>query len=252
MTTRRLPNRIFMDYPVPYEVHKEQLYPFGQVCELPAGQIFRFGRMGSTIGVATKTYQSKITTTQFDTLAVQTQAEVDDTTLKMTIGTTTITENEFAEGTVVVESAAALGHIYPIKSNDGDITSGNTLTATFADGISIQSQLTTSHKVTLLRNPWLDVVIAASVQTAMVIGIPQVIVEIAHHGWFQTHGFASVLADGSDQIVGKPVRVSETADGSVAFMDMDEASNVADGGLVGIALQVGVTGDFMGVFLKIE
>ncbi len=251
MTTRRFPNRIFGDYPVPYEVYKEQLYPFGQVLELPAGQIFRFGRMGGTIGIAANLYQSEVPNAQFGTMAVQTAMVAGDTSILYTNGTVSITENEFTEGTIIVESAAALGHIYPVKSH-GSGGSGATITAILMDGVTVQAAVTTSEKVTALKNPWLDTVICTTANTAMLCGVPQLIVEIAHHSWFQTHGFASVRAEGAVAVVGKFVRRSETTAGTVTFMDMNEGSSAADDGVCGVALQVDVTGDHMGVFLKIE
>ena len=247
---RRYPNRVYMDWATPYETSREQRFPFGQVMELPNGAIYRYTRMGGVIGVGARMYQSEVPDSEFDTLAVQAAAAVGDTTIAFTNGTTAITENEFAEGTITEELAAEFGHIYPVQVNDV-AASGATCTFTLADGVTVQSALTTTGTVTVIKNPWLDVVIAASPVTSMSIGVPQVIIPIAWHGWLQTHGFASCLDDGAC-VIGKPVRPSETVDGSVTPMDMDEASDVMNSGMVGVAVY-GVTSlDYVGVWLTLE
>ena len=103
----------------------------------------------------------------------------------------------------------------------------------------------------MTKNPWLDVVISASPVTAMVVGVPQVIIPLTWHGWLQTHGFASVLDDGAC-VTGKPVRPSETVDGSVTPMDMDEASAVMNAGMVGVAMYTTITLDYAGIWLTLD
>lgn len=248
---RRYPNRVYMDWAAPYETSREQRFPFGQIMELPNGSIYRYTRMGSPIGVGNKLYQSEVPDAEFDTLVVATGAVVGGTQLTITNGTTSVTENEFTEGQIVIETASGLGHVYPIKDNTL-AGSGGAITTNLADGVTFQSVVTAgTHAVTLTKNPWLDVILHPAPATAMVIGIPQVIIPIAHHGWAQTHGFASCLDDGTC-VIGKPVRVSETADGAVTPMDMDEASAVANGGMVGVAMTGGTTGDFVPIWLTLE
>lgn len=247
---RRYPNRVYMDWAAPYETSREQRFPFGQVMELPNGAVYRYTRMGAALGVPGALYQSELPDSEFDTLAVQAAVAVGATAIPFTNGTTALTENEFAEGTITEELAAELGHIYPVKSH-GSVANGATGTFTLADGVTVQSALTTTGTVTILKNPWLDVIIHPSVATAMVVGVPQVAIQIAYHGWVQTHGFANCLDDGAC-VIGKPVRVSETVDGSVTPMDMDEGSAVMNSGMVGVAMY-GVTSlDYVGIWLTLE
>ncbi|KKK77819.1 hypothetical protein LCGC14_2849780, partial [marine sediment metagenome] len=163
---RRYPNRVYMDWPAPYETSREQRFPFGQVMELPNGSIYRYTRMGPTIGIGARLYQSEVPDAEFDTLVVATGAVAGDTQLIITNGTTAVTVNEFAEGQVVIETASGLGHVYPIKDNT-IAASGAAITINLADGVTFQSVVTAgTHAATLTKNPWLDVIIAPAVATA--------------------------------------------------------------------------------------
>ncbi len=248
---RRYPNRVYMDWATPYETSREQRFPFGQVMELPNGAIYRYTRMGPTLGVKAHLYQSEVPNAEFDTLVVATGAVAGGAQLIITNGTVAVTENEFTEGQVVIETASGLGHTYPIGSNSL-AANGGAITTNLADGVTFQSIVTAgTHAATLTKNPWLDVIIHPSPATAMVIGIPQVVIPIAWHGWVQTHGFASCLDDGTC-VIGKPVRVSETVDGAVTPMDMDEAAAVMNSGMVGVAMYGVTDADYVGIWATLE
>lgn len=253
MSTRQVPNKLHENHAVPYETYHEQRYPYGQVLETPDGRLFRFAKMGATAGVAAKLYQSEVPDAQFDTLVVATGAAVGGSSLIITNGTTAVTENEFTEGTVTVETAVGLGAQYPIRDNSS-AANGAALTVTLMDGVTFQSVVTAgTHAVTITKNPWLDIIIHPSPPTAMVIGVPVSVIPATAYGWVQTQGFGSVLADASGTaiVIGQEVRPSEDDDGAVATLNYDEAAQ-ADRGVVGVAMDAGVDAQFFGVFLKLE
>ncbi len=245
----RFPNRIYGEEAAPYTYHNEQSFPFGQVMELPNGRLFRYGRVGAAASVANKLQQSFVTAGNWDAVVVQTQTAVGDPSMALTNATTTITENLFAEGTVCSETAATLGHIYPIKSNTA-ITTG-TYTVTLADGVTVRSVMTTSHKVCVHPNPYTDFILKpGSLPTAMCIGIPSVVAPVGAHQWLCSHGVASCLITGTPTI-GYGLRADHTSAGAVLELNHDEATN-ANAGRVGWTVEIGATGDFGHIFLTLD
>lgn len=244
----KYPNRIFGADAAPYTSHNTQQFPMGQVMELPNGKIFRYGGMGATVGVANKLYQTAAPNGNWDALAVVTAA-LAASTMVITVAGTAMLENDLAEGSAVVETAAALGHCYPIKSNTA--ASGADTTITLADGVTVQAALTTSHTVTLERNPWRNVVIMASPQTALIVGIPLVVIAVAGYGWFQTHGVCSCVVDAETAATpADNLRPGEKHDGSVAIADHEAAT--MDQGEIAWNMFTTPDDDFGHIFLMVE
>ena len=249
----RHPNRVLGSHPDPYTTYPNQRFPLGQVMELPDGRIYRFAEVGAAALAASKLCSGMAMTANFDTLAVQTATVVGDTTIKFTNGTTSLVENELAEGTILQEDVAlSLGSIYPIKSSTAG-GSAATITATLADGVTVQEAVSTSGKVTVRVNPWKQVIIQGSPPLQLVTGIPQVVIGLTQYGWLQTHGVTNCLIDGSVLVIGQGVRPSELIDGAVTFLDFTEATQ-ADLGLIGFALVGDDTSDtmFEPIFLKLD
>lgn len=251
---QKYPNRVYGDFPMVYLLDTTQRYPIGQLLELPNGALYRYARSGNDNVVAAKLAQAELGAENWDTVAVQATVSVGDTTIPFTNPTTNIAENEFAEGTVLVESAAALGHAYPIKSNDAETSTPGTCTLTLTDGVTVQAALTTSHKVTVVKNPWDKIIIQPAVQTAMVVGVPQIDLPATELGWVQTSGVCNILCDSGDThalIIGQGVRPSENDTGAMAFHDFSEAAD-ADQGFIGWAMLAGVDAQFAAIILRID
>ena len=252
----RFPNRIYGEDAAPYTYHNEQRFPMGQVMELPNGRLFRYARAGAAASVANTLCQAEVVDTQFDTLTVATGASVGGTGLIVTNGTTTIYENEFAEGTLVVESVAGLGHIYPIKTSSA-AGSGGAITIVFMDGVTAQSVISAgTHKVAIAKNPWADYIVTPagpSAQTAIIVGVPTIVAPQYASQWICSHGVASVLIDSDTTVIviGQVCRASESDSGAVAWHDFDEADD-ANAGYIGWVMQVAADEDFGHIFLTID
>lgn len=248
----KYPNRILGADAAPYASHVTQQFPMGQVMELPNGKIFRYAKMGGTLGVANKLYQAAVGAGNWDSLAVVTCA-LGASTISLTNGATAITENNFAEGSVVEETAAGLGHCYPVKSNTA--AGAATCVFTLADGVTVQNALTAgTHTMTVEPNPWKDIVIMASPQTSLIVGIPLVVIAIGGCGWVQTHGVCSCVYDdtgGTETTPADKLRPSEDDDGGVALFNADEADD-ANLGEIAWCMFTTPDADFGHVFLMIE
>ena len=249
---KNIPNRLFIPETEPLLVggHNNREWPLGQLAETPDGRLFRYALAGGTALVAHKLQQSVVVSANFDTIVIQADAAVGDTTLSITGGGDTMVEDLLAFGQVVIEDSTGIA--YPIKSNTADGTGTSTVTLTFQDGVTIQVALTAATEtVNTIMSPYHSVIICTSPSTSLPVGIPLVILGIIQYGWLQTHGLVNCLCDsGASWTAGHAVRPSTEDDGAVEFCDASDAE--ADSGIIGKAPYAGVDTNFAPIFLTLE
>jgi hypothetical protein len=229
-----------------YAITAYQVYPLGTKLVTPNGSIFRYTEMGGTAGVAAKLYQSEAPTAGWLSQAATVALAVGDATITFRPTSTALVANDLARGTVVVEETDDLGAIYPIKSHPAAAADADCV-LTLDDGVLVQVAVAVAagNVLTALKNPWKDVIIHPSPNTAMVAGVPRVVISANAFGWLQTRGTASCLVEGT-QAIGDAVMASATTDGALA--PMAAATDFE----VGFCMEVAPTGDFGHVFLTID
>lgn len=236
-----------------YATGTQQLRALGQKMLTPDGSVFRYAEMAGTIGVANKLYQSAVPTSNWDSQALATAMTLGDTTITVFDSGTAAVADQLAGGTIVVEEPTDLGHIYRVKSNTA--TAANETVCTLEDGVTVQVTVAVAagNVTTTLMNPFKDIVIYPGTKpTAMVIGVPRVVIAANAYGWIQTRGPASCLVDGSTAIlVGNGVRPSKDDVGAVELHD-ETAAN-ADFMAVGYAMTDTIPDtEFGHIFLALE
>ena len=212
-----------------YETGTFQQYPIGQKLVTPDGSIFRYVEMGATLGVANNLYQAEVPTTNWVKQDLATTAmAVGDSTITFTPGATAIAADELAGGTILVESAADLGHIYRIKSNTVSAGSAACI-LTLENGVTVKVAVATgaTHDLTALKNPWKDIIIHPSPATSIVVGIPRVVIAANAYGWVCTRGPASCLINGVP-VINEPVVPSNAVDGSVGAKRKSGTGTIAN------------------------
>jgi hypothetical protein len=231
-----------------HKAENERFGGRGARMELPDGRIFRYILAGGTELAANYNNQNG-GDANMDTLAVQAAVAVGDTSLNVTNATTFLDPDEMRGGYAVVESAAALGQIFRIKSNTASSAGQTTSVITFEDGVSNITALTTSHKVTLTYPLGHEaVVVPTTTPTQLVIGVTPVVIATLNYGWCQSRGIASVFIVGS-LTIGEPVIPAGTTPGGVA-PSVSETTNIATE--VGRLVEIAPTTDFGLVFLTLE
>ena len=174
-------------------------------------------------------------------------AAVGSYIVRPTLGGTALTQNEYAEGYLVVNDAAGEGHTYRIKSNKEQTTTTGVGYIELYDPIALK--LTALSQVTLLKNKYKDVVIfTASSQVGVAIGVTPVVLTASYYGWLQTWGPCSVLC-GTDGITAyTPVVPCAKVDGAVEDFD-------ANGSLeqvIGFCPATGTATEYNPVWLRIK
>lgn len=210
----------------------------------PDGRAFRYVKAGATALVPGKLYDGPIAVANHTNIAVASAAAIDDLTVTVTLGATEATANQYAGGVLVVNDVTGEGHTYTIKSHPA-ADSGASLVVTLDDDEPILVALTTSSQVSLVANQYNGVIIHATTEAGIPVGVGVNPVTASQFGWIQTRGPVSVLCN-----------ATTTLGDSVAASDTTNAGGVevADGILppVGYAITAGVATEYNPVFLTID
>jgi hypothetical protein len=130
-------------------------------------------------------------------------SSIGDKNLSMTVTTGNgITDGELQDGLLVVNKVTGIGYMYPISDNRW-ITSDTILNLDLYEPIRIATDATTEFSI--LKCPYMDVIVAATTITAAPIGVPQTVIAANYYGWVQVKGPCAMLVDAGDTIViGEP------------------------------------------------
>jgi hypothetical protein len=174
------------------------------------GRIFRYVKAGGSALVVGNAIQAPAQDTDHDQLTVVSGAiNSDEITITTGSGNGALDANEYAGGFAVIDTTPGLGYAYPIAGHAAISASTN---GVLKLAMPIQVALTTSSKVTLMKNPW-EGVIQHPVTTATGVCLGGAVYPIAasEYGWIQSHGPGAALIAGTPA-VGQPV----TSVGAVA------------------------------------
>lgn len=166
------------------------------------GDLYRYAWNGAVALVAGKTLNTLAKVSNHTTVTVSAAAAIGVTTVSATLGATAATQDQYAEGTLIVKDSTGVGQSLAISGNTVTASAG-VITVQLAEPLVIA--LTTSSVVSLLPNPWSSVIVAPAAAAEVCPGVPQLAVAastttVQQYFWAKTKGLASVLSDG---VIGK-------------------------------------------------
>lgn len=220
----------------------------GQINYGANGKIFRMALAGVSNLVMGNLLQNSVDDTTYTNMAVGTAAVAGDSSIQVTNGTATITSDQFVGGSISVYTAGtvAVGDEYTITAITGTLTTGGALNV-FVDR-PLRSAMSTSAKVTMIRNPWSGVIQApASTQTGIPVGVAIFAQTASNWGWVQTGGLAAALSDGSTFAIGTDLG---TPSGTAGCVSVYVAGTTH--ARVGIAMKVAAAAKCIPVLLQID
>jgi len=175
-------------------------------------------------------------------LAVNT-AVAGDTSVLVTPGSTAHGANDFAGGYLCVVDDEGEGITYRV-SGHAAVTASTEFTLNLTDPINVDFAAATT--VTLLKNPWMDTVIAPSAQAHFSVGISNVAVgagtSTPQYFWCQTWGICCAWQDAA------------TASGAALTSGSTAGQVEIQGGTdqqIGVQWVVGIAGENQPIFLTI-
>lgn len=105
----------------------------------------------------------------------------------------TIVADAYADGVVTISDATGEGVNYRVSGNTG-VTGAGEITLTLAQPTTVALTIDVSE-YTLTKNLFDSVVISATDQADVAVGVPNVAITAAYYGWVQTGGTCAVWAD---------------------------------------------------------
>lgn len=116
-----------------------------------------------------------------------------------------ITDDLYAEGTLLVNKATGMGDIYKILA----CKLLTTTTARLLLERPIRTAWDATTEISLRLNPWMNTVVYPTTATDKPTGVPLVAIPISYYGWLQTAGLVPGIVDAGDtlvigDVVGKP------------------------------------------------
>ncbi len=209
-----------------YEESATALHNLGEIVHSNDGRAFRYVKAGGTALVAGKLQQSSAQDTGDHNLAVAVTAAGSKTIT--TVGTVTVTANQYAGGFVTIADDAGEGHIYKISSHAA--ATAAVVTLNLED--EVQVALTADTTVDILKNPYDGVIVNPTTISSSVAGVAIKAITASYYGWLQVTGPAAVLDNGG-LAVGIPCVASDAVAGAVEAI-ADGASELIQ--IVGTAI----------------
>lgn len=219
-----------------------KLHTLGLKYEDDQGRVYRYAKAGGTALVAGNLLVNADLVANHTNIAVAAAVAVGATEVTATLGATAATADQYADGFLTVNDAAGEGITYAIQGNTATDASG-TITVTLKEPVKVA--LTTSSEVTLKLNNWSGVVISATDQADLAVGVSNIAVTASYYFWCQTRGECAVLADEA-VAKGLAITIGSSTAGSV------EAVDAAGEAQIGIASEALVDTENRAAFLTID
>lgn len=155
-----------------------------------------------------------------------------------------ITANAYRGGYLTINDATGEGYNYLVVGNTAT-TGAAELTVTLAEPLVAAVTVDVSE-ATLTKHPYDSVVISATDQLDMPVGVPNIDVTAAYYAWFQVGGKCSVLADASTHARGSLATISAATAGAIGLKDGHAEVQV------GIYDELPVSTEYQSIYLTIN
>lgn len=214
----------------PYSTSTVQMHPLGARAETDDGRKFRYAKAVAATA-AGYSYSSAPQDSQFQSMAVNAIEPIGEKTIGITLGTTTVTAGMFVEGYALISYATGIGQFGKIV-NHGTGTSGEAINITLDR--PLETALSVTSKVTIVQNPYYNVVIQATTPVAPVVGLAMNVIGAGEYGWVATGGPAMYIPDAGANTSVDTLGLAPSTTTAGCLAVQVEANNM----MVGFAMQV--------------
>jgi len=230
----------------PFAESSSKLFPLGSEL-IYNDRKFRYGLNGGSAITAGKLVQHVTEVANHTNCAATATTAAGETAISIeTAGDTDLTANQYAEGYLFVNDVNGEGQCLKVKSHPAhDHSDDPSVIITCYDDLA--TALTTSSQLTLMPNPYSAVVVAPTTHTGACVGATTIDMTASYYGWFQTHGPAALLTDGTLTLVSPAVR-SDGVAGAVEVLDSDAD---AEGQVIGQVMCVSATAEYSLIWMNL-
>jgi len=170
---------------------------------------------------------------------------IGDTSVDVTLGGTAATANQYKDGWLNVQDGLGEGRVYRVEGHAAQATTTGTLKVWLAEPIDTVSAITVAN-VDLVYNKYQSIVIAASDQADVPVGIPVAGITTLYYGWVQTWGPCAAWMDEAVAI-GQDLTIGSSVPGSVELRDAAGEPFVGTMGPI-----TGVDDEYTMIYLQID
>lgn len=207
------------------------------------GRVFHYAEAGGTaLDRGKLTVQA--THSNLSDLSFQTAPAVGDTEVKVTLSSQALSADDLKDGWFVVQDATGEGRAYPVEGHAAASASA-TATITLKEAIDTAGALSETN-VDLIKNLYKDIVISASDQNDVPVGVPIVAISADEYGWVQTWGACAVWHDEADP-VGDRLTIGGATNGQVEQADASDEVTIGIQGPI-----VAAASDYQMVYLRLD
>lgn len=224
------------------ETSSAKQHPLGTKARDVFGRVYRYVKAGASNLAAGKLVVNADSDTDGTNKTVARTYAAGATEIIVDAGGA-IAANAFEDGTLTVNDATGEGVTCFVAGNT--VTTGAAeMTVYLKEPMPVALTIDVSE-VTLQKSPWDEVVISATDQADMPVGVPNVAITASEYGWVQTRGSCAVLWD---EAVAKGLAVTIGTGVAGAVEALDGAGEVQ----VGVAQMAGVDTEYQPAFLMID
>lgn len=210
----------------PYNEESSPSCDLGAVGFSGDGRRFRYAKFGGTL-TAGELLQTSVEDTGDQSLLVA--ATAIGATSVTTVGTVTVTANQYAGGYLVATAEGGTGNGYYYKIKSHPAATGAVVTLTLHEPIKVA--FTTSTQVDIVKNLYDGVIQNPASATGAPVGVAVIDGTSGYYGWIQVGGAGLVKADASGACtVGASLTASNQTAGCVEDGDTDTQA------IVGVAI----------------
>jgi hypothetical protein len=193
-----------------YDLHSSQEWPLGERREL-RGNVYAYAKLGSAAILSHQLLQSAVALAGHDRMALAAAVPAGARRVRVVLDSALLTP-DFVFGKLIVVSNGASPLAEGYIETHGIGGAGAEIDVHLAEPLPVA--LEAGALVTLVENPYRDVIPAAAPPTAPIVGVALRDTSATQFGWIQISGLAAIRADGT-LVVGQGVRPSDAVAGAV-------------------------------------
>ena len=227
--------------------------PLGARMVLPDGRMYAHAKAGGAALVAGKLTMGENTVNAHDTnLELPAAVAVGATTLTVTLATTAVTEDQYADGYLIVNDGTPEGQIYKIKGcNSAASTEAATISIEGTDGL-VTAFKTATTEIGLRVNEFQGCLLwDHGAVVGIPAGIPPVDVAINYYFWVQRRGVAGYLDEGGGTL-GESLVASTGTDGGLETWAGSGAATTWENEPLGWCHTVQGDGEYGAMYLTLD
>ena len=209
----------------PYTESASQLFPLGTTLNW-GDRTFKYVQVDGAITAGLCVQQPVIVGnhTQMATTDAYAITITDTSVISIeTAGDTDLTANQYQEGYLYVNDGTGQGQSWRVKSHPAhDHSSDPSCEITVYGKVSTALVASATSEVSLMENPYKDVIVAPVAETGAVVGVTNIDMTDDYYGWVQIKGPKSVLAASTLVLGHNAIRNDTTTAGAVMADNGDD------------------------------